>query len=122
MRTMASRASSVYPQQARRLYLQMQAMQEAAQLGRPQLAAHGRRPGARRAQQPGHVRAGVPRRPAPRGMRADHRQQPLQLALADAELVQMPQRADQVVEVVAGEAAAAPRMSRACRASGSRPA
>ena len=38
-------------------------------------------------------------------MRPDHRQHPLQLALADAELVQMPQRADQVVEVVAGEAA-----------------
>ena len=49
----------------------------------------------------------MPRRPAPGRVRPDRRQQPLQLALADAELFQMPQRADQVVEVVAGEAATA---------------
>jgi hypothetical protein len=32
-------------------------------------------------------------------VRPDHGQQPLQLALADAELCQVPQRADEIVEV-----------------------
>ena len=49
----------------------------------------------------------MPRRPAPCGVRPDHCEQPFQLALADAELLEMSQRADQIVEVVAGEAAAA---------------
>jgi len=35
----------------------------------------------------------------PRRVRPDHGQQPLQLALADAELCQVPQRADEIVEV-----------------------
>ena len=44
-------------------------------------------------------------RPAKPGrVRTDHGQQPLQLALADAELGQVPQRADQIVEVGAGAA------------------
>src|SRR5262249_30170462 len=86
--------------------LQMQAMQEAAQLGAPQLAADRRRARARCAQEPRDIGAGVAGRPTTGGVRADQRQQPLQLAIADAELVEVPERVDEIVEVVAGAAAA----------------
>ena len=64
----------------------------------------GTRLRAGRAQHADRGRAAVRRHRDTGGVRADQRQDAFQLALADAELGQVPQRADQVVEVDAGDA------------------